>query len=431
MRTRLTAGLVLALLATAPILGVLDGGSAGDDTPRELRASGVRLEGDPVADDRWQARAQVADEAVSVELKQTPAPWLERAPHGERVQNASPLAPAEADLRLEAGPIVLEGPGELSPRFPLRARASVAADDVDRAWLRLDGERWALLEPAGTAGEREVFLGHLDPGVLPAQQTTHVDLVLERRVAPEVEHWSQGPGWDVYAEARGPPAPNVTASDGTIRLAGSADRYEAQARPAEGPWRPVPVHGATASDLEPDDEQVRARGVDRLGNAGTWSPPVDVVNASEDPSAVAAWQLVAPQDGDRVEGVVEIDWRPADASIPVQVRARSDPDSPWQDVARAQEPPVAWRTGFVPDGDWELHVRAYTDAGWTSRLLTVTVDNLEEAPVADEAPDESTASTPGGLPPRTTTPVSAALASGAGLLVVTGLAGRIWIRRAK
>lgn len=427
-------GLALAILTLVPMFGPLVDLVSDEGWEREIElASRVETEGDPASDEEVQARVQAGGETVTLVLQRTPAGLLDGLPGAQQARDASPTGPVDAELRLEVGPVVLEGPGNVSPSFPLRAHASLAEDhDIDEAWLRLDGERWAELEAAGEADGRPVLLGQLGPGSLPADRTTHADVVFERYLAPEATQIVQGPGWDVYADARGPPAPSLVAEETSVRVEGEGARFEVQTRPAEGAWRSASLDGRTVASVDSSHDQVRARGIDEVGNAGPWSPPLGLPTHDEpEPEEGEDFELLAPRDGDRVEGLVHIDWRPAEASPLVEAYARRGPTMEWQEIGQAMEPPIAWRTSFVPDGTWQLHVRAETEEGWSSRLVTVHVDNLDEETLAGE-PSSSEEDTLGHeLVPRTHSPLSAALASGAGLLALAGLLGQVWKRRPK
>lgn len=432
VRRRTVLALLLALLTVAPIVGSLVEffGAEAWSQPVEL-ASGAEVEGDPASDDEVEARTDAGGREATVVFSRTPAGWIDEAPEGDRVREASPTGPVDAELRLAAGPVERAGPGNVSPAFPLDVRLSVDADDdVDRAWLRLDGQRWAPLELAGTEGDRRVHLARLAPHTLPAGQTTHVDVLFERRPTPATTHVLQGPGWDVHADARGPPAPELTDENGTVAIDGQAHRWQAQQRSADGGWQAAPVTDGTIEPTLAAAHELRARGIDRVGNAGPWSPPHPLENGTEPaPRPAEPFRVLAPEPGDEVEGEVLVDWRPAKAVGFVEVEARSSTHED-RHVGHAAEPPIRWRTGFVPDGDWTLHVRAQTEDGWSSRLVPVTVDNLETVELADD--DEGQGSQPASeIVPRTRSPLSAVLASGAGALALTSLVTRAWKRRPK
>jgi hypothetical protein len=429
MRGLVSLGAAVALLATAPLVGplveLLD--EPGLDEPVRM-ASGATVEGDPASDEETQARAEAGGEHLTVRLEQTPAPLVDGLPVGEEVREASPVGPVDADLRLKAGPAVLDGEGSLSPAYPLEARLTVdAEDDFDEAWLRLDGEPTTRMDPAGEDDDRRVLLADVDPHVLPAGGDTHVDAVFERDAGPAATQRVEGPGMDVHADTEGPAPPHLHLEEDQIRVEGEAHRYEAQARNGSEDWRSTPVDDDTVV-TEANDSEVRARGVDGLGNAGTWSSPLEVPPPHDTGSVADPWRLLAPEAGAHLAGVVEIEWRPPSG---VLVEARVDlEDGETRLVDRAQEPPVRWRTSFVPDGDHQLHVRALQDGNWTSRVLPVTVDNLEETTVA-ETEEGETQPPAASVDPRTRSPWSAALATGIGLVALAGLIGRAWTRRPK
>lgn len=428
MRATAALALGLGLLAAAPLVGSLDlPGEAEDPQPAAL-ATEATVEGDPATHEEASVHARVGDETATVTLERTPAGLVDPLPASQPVREASPAGPVDASLRLEAGPTVLEEAGPLSPAFDLRAHVAVDEDDgFDRAWLRLDGQGWAKLEQAGHRADRRILLGEVRAGALPAGQATHVDVVFEREPAPDVVQRIEGPGFEVRADAEGPPAPTLETDGDTLRIAGEAARFEAQTREQDA-WHPAAVE-ADRVVAEPGDP-VRVRGVDRLGNPGPWSTTVHVPNASDPEPSRQPWRLLAPEAGARVEGTVAIDWRPSEGVL-VEIRARPVEDGEgWRRVARAEEAPVHWRTSFVSDGDWQLHVRALQDGNWTSRLVDLTVDNLDET-TANPAEGGEPTPPASAVEPRTRSPWSAALATGAGLLAVAGLAGRAWTRRPK
>jgi hypothetical protein len=425
MRSLASVALVLVALGAAVL--ATSSLEPADSAPTIEPASTARAEGDPARDDRLEARTSLAGEPVELRVKQTPAPLLDRLPVGQELREASPTGPDEAELRLTAGPAVREAEGSLSPRFPLQAQVLVDEDArFDRAWLRLDQQAWAELEPAGHRADQRVLLAQLAAGVLPARARTHVDVVFERRAGPEAVHWVEGPGFDVHADDRGPQPPRIATEDGQLQLGGEADAFEAQARAAGGDWRAAPVRNATI-EAAADADEVRARGVDELGNTGPWTSSVDVPAEAPPEPAPGPWQLVAPEPGATVEGAVTVDWRPEGTLVEVHARA---PDEPSRLIGEASQPPITWRTGFVPDGDWELHIRAHEDGSWTSRVVPVTVDNLDPAQVGQAGEDEGSAPA-ADVEPRTAQPWSAALATGAGLLAAIGLLARLGTRRPK
>jgi len=426
---------VLAVLAltVAPVVGSLVEFFDTDRWGREVElAGGAEVEGDPTRDDRMQARIEAEDRQAEVTVDRTLAGLVDESPRSQAIREASPTGPAQAQLRLAAGPVERAEAGEVSPAFALQARVSVDGDEgFETAWLRLDGDRWTELEPAGWAGDRRILLGELAARTLPAGETTHVDVVFEREPAPGARHVVQGPGFDVFADAEGPPEPTLAIDEGTIRVGSGAEEVHAQARTPGEDWRPVPVREGSIDPAGEGPLEVRARGVDAVGNAGPWSPTHRVETVTEpDPAPTVAFQLRAPDEGQTIEGVAAVDWRPADRAQVVAVEARSAEHGNSTISEGASQPPVRWRTGFVPDGEWTLHVRAQTPQGLVSELVTVTVDNLEHGPAGDGVDDDG--SVPSRDPvQRTRSPLSAALASGAGALALVALAGRAWKRRPK
>lgn len=429
MRAATALGAALALLAVAPILGGLVELFEPDGFAQEVQmASGARVEGDPASDEEVRVEAEAEGEDATIVIRETPAGLVDQLPASEEIRRAHPMGPVDARMRLQAGPAVLEGPGALSPVFPLHAHVTVDEEaSFDRASLRLDGKAWARLEEAGQREDRRVLLAELDAGVLPAGSTTHVDVVFDRDVGPDVIQRAEGPGWDVRADAAGPPAPELSLVDEEVRIEGEAERFEAQRRTDEDPWRPAPVEDARIR-LEDDGSEGRARGVDELGNAGAWSTPLALPATNDTEPSLEPWRLISPEDGTRVAGPVAIDWRPVE-DVLVEVHARGEDGEPAL-VGRSSQPPITWRTGFVPDGDWQLHVRALQEGNWTSRVLSLTVDNLDDAPLpGSQAAGERAPASP--TIPHTRAPWSAALATGIGLLAAGGLVGRAWTRRPK
>lgn len=430
----------LALLACLPLLG-----PQPEQTDRqavedqELRLAGegeTTVEGSPSSDDEVKARGQAGEHTLTLRLKKTPARALDELPVADRLRYLSPVGPLQARMLLEAGPVVLDGEGALSPRFPLRSHVVVEPDgDIDRAWLRIDEDPIAELARAGDSAQGQVWIGHLRAGTLPSETIVHLDVVFERQAGPVARQLVLGPGWDVYTDEEGPGPPDLAWQDENVVIRASAERFEAQVRGTNGSWAPVSVSNATI-ELRPSGEErwVQARGIDAVGNPGAWSSWLHVpAAANEAPGDPEPWRLVSPSDGQRVQGIVPVDWQPAEGIGLVEVRARPSHADHWQPVGSDDEPPVLWRTGFVPDGDWQLHVRAHTteaNAGATSRIVHLTVDNLDEVAAFGPGASDPAAAHP-GFGPRSSSPLPAALASVTLLFVVVGGAWQAWTRRHK
>lgn len=433
-----TVVVLLAALTIAPLFGPLfQLAGAEERWHQRIKPAGpaeVTVEGSPTSDDEVYTHLRVEDRSATVTLRETPAGLLPGSAGGDQLARASPTGPVDARLELEAGPVQLSGPGSVSPAFPLKARASVDAEDgVDRAWLRVDEQIAAELDPAGRAEDRDVFVGSLGAHHLPADRSPRVDVVFDREPTPATTQRLEGPGWTVRTDDEGPDPPKLRVEEGQVRMEEAPAEVRAQTRSEEGSWEPARVEdGTVLVPDEPGTHQVRARGVDGVGNEGPWSDPVEVVDATRSrPTQPDPWRLVSPDDGSTVQGAVPVAWRPANATSLVQVDARPGPQDTWRSIGEAGDPPITWRTGFVTDGDWQLRIRAHTNGSWETRLVNVTVDNLDESSHPTPPAARGQASGPDGLDPRTASPMGRALASGAALVALAGGAVRAWTGRPK
>lgn len=373
----------LALLALAPALG-----SPASTIPPTWQASAatsasVIVEGSPSSDEHVDVTVRAGDLDPTIRWRRTPAQELGVLPGSGAVRNNSPVGPAEARMLVQAGPVVLERPGRLSSSFETRIQVLVdASDGIDRAWLHADGSVVGELEQRGARDGAVVFAGSIPPEWLPEEGLVEVGAVLERRPAEGFAQRVDGPAWELRTDSQGPPAPRLRLVDDAVQVDGPGTRFEGQVRTSSGDWRPAAVHqGVLELPQDGYGEQAwaRARGVDDVGNPGPWSTPLEIENRSETQTRPRLpWTLVAPRDGQRLDGEVEIRWSPSTASPRVEAAWRTSPQGNWTTVGHASRSPIVWQTGFVPDGRHELRVRAFVDGNWTTEVLEVSVDNLDE-----------------------------------------------------
>jgi hypothetical protein len=360
------------------------------------------LEGDPLTDDEVDVVAESEGERGIVHVRQTPSRAFEESDRsGELEHVASPTAPPNATLSLDAGPVERASSGAVSSAFEATARLVVDDDRTDRAWLTLDGERGASFREAGQTDDGRVFLARLPAGVIGDHgDTVDVSAIVERDAAPGLVQRLEAANLTVAIDARGPTAPSVAWQRGEVRVNGSADRLAAQARAPEGVWRERAVTNGTVAlpDTAEPGWQVRVRGVDAVGNPGPWSQPVEVPERLPEREASEPFRVVAAAVESTLEGTVPILWTPEAAAGQISVHARHEGADAWTEIGSSTTSPIEWRTEYERDGTYRLQVRAMDGPHAVSRLLTVTVDNLDptgppqeqsrqQAELPDQRPD--------------------------------------------
>lgn len=394
----------------------------------------VAMRGDPLTDEEVVVRLWARGERTGIVVHQTPAEAYGHA--GEALAGhlvlGSPTRAREANVTLAAGPVQLDGPGTISPRFDTRARVQVAdASGYDRGRLTVDGEPRAPLDLAGRQEDERVFHGRLAAGGLrPGEHELGVRL--ERDLAPGVVQTQQVTSFDLVVDRSGPvPPTGVEITDGGLDWSAraTASVYEVRLSPPDGPAWTRPVEGTSArlpgSPAGGWAGQVRA--VDDVGNPGPWSREVRWTVERGSPGGAEpafSFELEAPRPGETLTGLERVRWSgQAVSTVTVDVRPADGGD--WTRVGQGSKSPVSWDTRTVLDGSYRLRATAHGPDGPVTRLASVTVDNLaevtESAGTGLLAPDrepEASEGLPGPLPGR---PLPTALATSLGLLAALGL----------
>lgn len=397
----------------------------------QLPGASVELHGDPLRDPSVRVHVDHAGKHRGFLLKQTPEQAYGQAGEAlsEHLLLRSPTREHRIELTLAAGPVTLADDGVLSPRFALRTRAAVDdASGADRGGLLVDGEARALLAVAGDEDGQRVLHGQLPAGSL-APGTHSIAVRLERELGPGVVQTWTSDALRVQLDPEGPTAPLLTREDG--RLAWRADpdvaRWELRARPEGGPWRALPTDGTQASlpQAPPGPWEAQLRGVDAIGNPGPWSEPVRWEAEDDRGQAPGPPTLTvrSPEEGARLSGVHRIRWEPAPGIAQIDASLLLDGENPIV-LGTAQQPPLAWDTRTVPDGEHALRLTATGPGGRTSRLVPVTVDNLAtggaDAPHAFLHPPPQRGTSHPPPDPMPGRPLPAAVLAG---LVLTGFVG--------
>lgn len=374
-----------AALAARPGDGSLAALRLGD---RDVRVEALRvtLLGDPLTDETVTLRLWIDGDRTGFIVKQTPADAYGRAGAAlsEHLILRSPTRDHEAELRLTAGPVVLEGPGQISPRFDASLVWTVAnASAYERGWLLVDDAPKAEIALSGEDGPRRALHATL-PGEALGPDDEHALVArLERDLAPGVVQVHHTEPVTVRTDHQGPPAPTVRVEDDRLTWTPTpgAVRWEATARPEGDPWRELATDGTQAPlPTGPAGAwEGRVRGVDALGNPGPWSETVHwTLDTPATPITSRPQLVVETPDADQtLTGLSEIRWQ-ADPSIArVKAALQVEQGSPWRELGSATTPPMTWDTRTVPDGTHRLKVTALGPGGRTTRILPVTVDNLE------------------------------------------------------
>lgn len=397
---------------------------------RTVRADEVHatLHGDPLNDDEVLVRVWVDGQRHGFVVQQTPHGAYQAAGGAleDHLVVRSPTREGSAAITLRAGPATVETEGRLSPAFDVAARVTVEdGTPWTRGWLTVDGTPRAELTASGSQQDARVLHGVLEDDL--EGEHAEIGARLERRLAPGLVQVQHVDPVSVHLDDQGPPPPSIQPSTEGASITwpnGSAARWEAQARPPEGDWRPIPTEDREARLPEgPHGEwEARVRGVDDVGNEGPWSEPVVLERGGEDAEPThgqARLALTAPEPGDHLSGTARIAWQPDPATATVRADVRTSGEAPWQRVAEGSNPPLTWDTRTVPDGDHTLRVTAEGPGGPTTRLLAVTVDNLDPIDGADtgaflgEGPDPTRGGDGAAMPG---TPLPQALAAGLALI---------------
>lgn len=394
----------------------------------------VAMRGDPLTDEEVVVRLWARGERTGFVVHQTPAEAYGQA--GEALAGhlvlGSPTRAREANVTLAAGPVQLDGPGTISPRFDTRARVQVAnASGYDRGRLTVDGEPRAPLDLAGRQGDQRVFHGRVTAGGLRSGEH-ELGIRLERDLAPGVVQTQQVTSLRLVVDRAGPvPPTGVDITDGALGWSAraTASTYEIRLDPPDGPGWIRPVEGTSARLPEsPAGEWAgQVRGVDDVGNPGPWSREVSwtVERGSPDGAEPAfSFELEAPRPGDTLTGLERVRWSgQAVSTVTVDVRPADGGD--WIRVAQGSKSPLSWDTRTVLDGPYRLRATAHPPDGPVTRLTSVTVDNLAEVTetagsglLASDRDPGSPEGLPGPLPGR---PLPTALATSLGLLAAVGI----------
>ncbi len=380
----------------------------------------VTLVGDPLTDDQVDLVVEAGGERWVVEVAATPAgAWQGSGAH--RVV-ASPLAGPEPELLVAAGPVILDGPGILSPRFDLLARVAMderEAGGYTPVTLTLDGQTAARLVASGQDGQATVHHARVHAWQWPASDQTELAVRVERELAPGLIHETLVVRTSLLLDRQGPPAPAPIPGNSTVAwpAVAGATAYEAQARNGTEAWRPTRV---TGTGLHPDapllpGHEVRVRAVDGVGNPGPWSQAVEIDPPRPPPPTPDPlpdrWPPLTP--GAVVEGTIELTW-PLEAPI-VQTRLliHAPEDGAWQPVTHARQPPLTWDTRTLPDGTYLVKLEVETSEEPVTRFFPgVTIDNLRDAvPGTLARQPQAPATDPPPVPePTSPLPVLASLA---------------------
>lgn len=372
------------------------------DAPARLTVGGervavdrlhVELVGDPLSDDSVTVRLWLDGDRLGFRVLQTPAGAYQAAGAAleEHLLLRSPTRDANASYLLAAGPVLLDGPGTVSPRFDASVRVAVPnASAYDRGWVLLAGEPIAALSLSGQDGDERVLHAAIPAGRLPAHGTYELSARLERDLAPglvQVQH-AEAIRLEIDATGPDPPRPSPTADEASFAWTPSPGvaSWEAQARPAGGDWQPAPVNGTHAHLPDGPDGpwEGRVRGVDDAGNPGPWSDPVELAREepTDTPRGPPSLTLRVPEDGATLSGPARIAWAPDPSIEWVQVTLRHDGVGPSREIAEGRSSPLTWETRSVPDGTHTLRVTAIGTDERTTRVVEVHVDNLDEAEVS-------------------------------------------------
>lgn len=386
----------------------------------------LTLVGDPLADDQVDLVIEAGGERWVVEVVATPAGAWEAS--GAHRLVASPLAGPEPGLLLAAGPVLLDGPGTLSPRFDLLARVAVDEGEDDGytpVALTLDGETAARLVASGQDDQTEVHHARMPAWAWPPGDQAKLAVRVERELAPGLVHETLVARTSVLLDRQGPSAPSPAASNGTVAWSAvpGAAAYEAETRNGTEPWGPVRVDG---TGLHPDaslaaGHEVRVRAIDGVGNPGPWSQTVAIDPPRSPPPPPAPvpdqWPPLTP--GVKVEGTVELTWSRQTPIVQAHLSIHDPEEGAWRPVAHTRDTPLTWDTRMVPDGAYLVKLEIQTPEETVTRLFPgVTIDNLRAASHEDVA-RQPQAPVTGGAPvpdPISPLPVLASLA----LLVLGG-----------
>jgi hypothetical protein len=179
-------------------------------------------------------------------------------------------------------------------------------------------------------------------------------------------------------------------------------------RPEEGRWsdlarveeEPVLEHTWDTSKLADGHYDLRVVARDRAGNARR--PELVALVVDNTPPLA---EIVSPDEGDRVDGIVPIGAEIVDSCSGLAwLRyewARGDGE--WHELPRGAGS-VVWQTAEVEDGEYLLRVRAADRAGnaTTSEAVAITIANeprcTEPEPVEDEEPEADAATRFGPVP---------------------------------
>ncbi len=394
----------------------------------------ITLVGDPLADRPVAVVVEADGDRWVVDLPPTTGGAWEGS--GAHRIVASPLAGPETDLAVAVGPVLLAGPGSVSPRFGLLAQVAVEAPGGYRpTGLVLDGQTVARVLVAGTNGSALIAHASMPAYRWPSTEQVELAVRVERELVPGLVHETLVGRTDLLLDRQGPRAPGLEVVDRNVtwRVDPGVGAWEAERRNGTGTWRPVAALDgrlAPTTSLAGGDE-VRVRGIDPVGNPGPWSAPVVVPSATRPDLPPAPlperWGPLAP--GAELAGTVEVPWPDRAPVVAVRVLVDDPVTGTWQAVAQARESPLVWETRVLPDGVYLAKLEVETTEGTSSRFYPgLTVANLGPS-ASGPTDDPATTSKPVEVPvpdPVSPLPVVATLT----LAALGGLASAlIWRRK--
>lgn len=394
--------------------------TAGGPGVGEATLAGVRLavdqvrlalEGDPLSGEPWLLVVRLDGEAVRIEGPVPEAvPLLWAGTENDLVRLHRPTGLSRPELILGAGPVVLEGPGTLSPRFDLRIRVAIATGEgIDRGTAATPSATVSLT-PAGRKGGDTVLLGTVPAWALGAThgETTGLELRFERDLAPGIVQVLDGGEVPLVLDTEGPAPPQLRYEPGRLTWPPPGEPVTLRVELAweDGPFRPLPHQASEAAlpTAPPGTWSARARATDAVGNPGAWSGPVSWTVPARGLGATGPprWTVEAPPGP--LAGPIPFAWTPDPTVALVRGEVSGDGGSTWTRIGASPVPPLAWETRLFPDGTYLVRLTAEGPGGSDAVLLgPLAVDNL--APL-EAAGAGAPAAGGTGVPPAATGPVS-------------------------